>query len=620
MVKRATSPNPTLALDPSLRDAVVDGRRAHLTENEYRVMETLASKPGKTFPRAAIALALETNDVRTVDSHVKNIRAKLNEDARSPRWLKTEHGVGYRLDLPNPLDGEKDNLGFTGRTFRAGRGDATLVISEEYHRVVLDGNEVHPTTSEYQVLLALIRHAGEAIDKEALSQEALDVGFDESGRTLASHIKNLRKKLRDSAADPRWIATEHGVGFRFVGEELDPVPNTGDARRDSVMGQLVDRLSTSLGNIVVWHDPDGTWSDLVSELELPDGARLIQETEGARLALLQEIYALAPDEQVVLYRRRRARIEGDDWLADVESYASQFEPEGLDDDAQADETDQRPDDVREVAGLDDADVTRIKDGLDRDWYTPQSFDDAVRTSCEKANRAEAARELKPWQLGFRSFGDCVLSNKWRTPGEYYATLVSSPLVPMSSVPEEIRSAPSFSQFVSSSIMSGTLLPYDSETWITPAGLRELDITRDDLDAFVRDAVASSVEAGIPQFTVTWLRSHAPGLVLLDYGLEDCFYESVLLSRRGLASRGHLGGRRIFAEPHAQARGRDLVESLVRSELSVDVEGLLDILRDDYGIPVQRASLVALVRKTNLFFSPELDRVYVDHNQFVREVE
>lgn len=101
---------------------------------------------------------------------------------------------------------------------------------------------------------------------------------------------------------------------------------------------------------------------------------------------------------------------------------------------------------------------------------------------------------------------------------------------------------------------------------------------------------------------------------------DCFYESALLSRRRSVSRGHLAGRRIFADSHAQARGRDLVESIVRAEVSLDLEGLLEILRNDYGIPVQRAQIVALVRQTGLFYSPELGRVYRDHDQFVREVE
>ena len=37
---------------------------------------------------------------RTVDTHVATLRSKIEEDPERPRWLKTVHGVGYRLDLP----------------------------------------------------------------------------------------------------------------------------------------------------------------------------------------------------------------------------------------------------------------------------------------------------------------------------------------------------------------------------------------------------------------------------------------------------------------------------------------------------------------------------------------
>ena len=95
---------------------------------------------------------------------------------------------------------------------------------------------------------------------------------------------------------------------------------------------------------------------------------------------------------------------------------------------------------------------------------------------------------------------------------------------------------------------------------------------------------------------------------------------MLLSRKRFATRGHLAGRRIFAEPHTQARGRDLVESLLRQEASLDLDELFDIIHDDYGIGITRVQLLQLVRAAKLYYSPELDRVYVNHAQFIREVE
>ena len=382
----------------------------------------------------------------------------------------------------------------------------------------------------------------------------------------------------------------------------------------SLQDELDSFLAYAPGGVLLWHDPDGTHAAALGTLALPPDASLVRETNVPRFELLHRVNALAPDETLLLYRRRRHRVEADDWLADVEAYAACFSP-----DAETTAEGHTPEPSEAVAPAAQETAAceqRPLPTLSGDWYSPADF----RAALAAVGVAEGDVGVTAERLGFRVFDDCVLRATWSSPAAYYRTLFGAAIVAQDSLPEPLRDAGSFRTFLAGAMAAGTVLEYGDQDWITPAGLAELDITRDDLDAFVRDAVASSVEAGIPQFTVPWLRSHASGLALLAYDLEDCFYESVLLSRRALASRGHLGGRRIFAEPHAQARGRDLVESLVRSELSWDAEELLDVLRDDYGIPIQRAALVALARKTDLFFSPELDRMYVDHDQFVREVE
>lgn len=615
---------PVLALDTSLEDARLDGERAWLTSNEYRVLEHLASKPGTAFSRVTLAQGLGTQDVRTVDTHVKNIRAKLHENARRPYWLKTVHGIGYRLDLPDaPGERIQDNLSDSGRIFRSAGGNATLEISEERHRIILNGVDISPTTSEYQVLLTLIHHAGEAIDKEALSEEALGVGFLASGRLLASHIKNLRKKLDDPARNPRWIATIHGFGFRFVGEE-ETSPQVAEDPRAAELAQtaqqLADYLSMSNDNIVIWNDPNNLWGEALSHLELPKDITLLSEGTDSRFTLLEKLYDATPDEQIVLHRTRRPRIEQDDWLADIEAYADHFTPDPplsntpprqRDDASDEEKLGSRP--------LPDAVIARIAEELTSDWYTPHGFQLAVKELCDQSGVPNMA-EPEPWQLGFRSFGDCVLRSIWRAPDAYYRSLFSHALVTEDSIPESMRQTFSFIQFLNSSIMKGALYPYDDDTFITPAGLAELEISPSDLDSFAADATKRSVEFGVPQFTIPWLRINAAELPLFAYGLSDAFYESVLLSRRRFCTRGHLGGRRIFAEPHAQARGRDLIASLLALENSLNIDELLDILQESYGINITITQLVSLIRKTSLFYSPELDRVYASHGQFVREVE
>lgn len=72
-----------------------------LTPNEYKILSALVGYPNKVYTRdELITIALgedyEGYD-RTVDSHIKNLRAKIEEDPKNPIYIRTVHGVGYKF-------------------------------------------------------------------------------------------------------------------------------------------------------------------------------------------------------------------------------------------------------------------------------------------------------------------------------------------------------------------------------------------------------------------------------------------------------------------------------------------------------------------------------------------
>jgi len=90
-----------LTLDvPRLRTEV-SGRGVSLTATEFELLTALARQPGRVFTRSQLldaihGVAFESYE-RAIDAHIKNIRRKLEPDPRSPRYLLTVYGVGYRL-------------------------------------------------------------------------------------------------------------------------------------------------------------------------------------------------------------------------------------------------------------------------------------------------------------------------------------------------------------------------------------------------------------------------------------------------------------------------------------------------------------------------------------------
>jgi two-component system, OmpR family, alkaline phosphatase synthesis response regulator PhoP len=72
-----------------------------LTQTEFQILMVLARHPGRVFTRAQLLDAARGTDAeayeRAIDSHVKNIRRKLERDPHAPKYLETVYGIGYRL-------------------------------------------------------------------------------------------------------------------------------------------------------------------------------------------------------------------------------------------------------------------------------------------------------------------------------------------------------------------------------------------------------------------------------------------------------------------------------------------------------------------------------------------
>ncbi|MDD9269302.1 response regulator transcription factor [Paenibacillus sp. GCM10023248] len=78
-----------------------DGQEIQLTPTEFKILFTLASRPGIVFSRLQLLNAAMENEYmgyeRTMDSHIRNLRRKLGDDPASPQYIQTVYGFGYRF-------------------------------------------------------------------------------------------------------------------------------------------------------------------------------------------------------------------------------------------------------------------------------------------------------------------------------------------------------------------------------------------------------------------------------------------------------------------------------------------------------------------------------------------
>ena len=102
--------------------------------------------------------------------------------------------------------GESDEPVFT-------TGD--LRVDVEHRRVFVAEREVHLTPTEYRVLLALVRQAGKVLTHRHLLKEVWGANTVTQTPALRVHMTQLRHKLEANPAQPRYLLTEAGVGYRL---------------------------------------------------------------------------------------------------------------------------------------------------------------------------------------------------------------------------------------------------------------------------------------------------------------------------------------------------------------------------------------------------------------------
>lgn len=92
-----------LVIDRETREVRLNGDAIELTRSEFDLLHALAARAGRVYSRYELVTKVQGYDYagyeRTIDAHVKNVRKKLGEDPRRPRYIVTMTGVGYKFGV-----------------------------------------------------------------------------------------------------------------------------------------------------------------------------------------------------------------------------------------------------------------------------------------------------------------------------------------------------------------------------------------------------------------------------------------------------------------------------------------------------------------------------------------
>ncbi len=218
-------------------DAISDPFSRALTRAGYDPVVARTAREALSLARE-VDPALALLDLNLPDGDGLDVCRKLRETSKFPIIMVTARGtesdrvVGLEIGADDyvvkPFSGAEVIARIRAVLRRVGGGEdqrpkiievGPLTINREARQTPIDGNEIELTRKEFDLLDRLACDAGRVVKREELMSEVWDENWFGSTKTLDVHIGLLRKKIGDDPAEPRFIHTVRGVGFRFASSD-----------------------------------------------------------------------------------------------------------------------------------------------------------------------------------------------------------------------------------------------------------------------------------------------------------------------------------------------------------------------------------------------------------------
>lgn len=90
-----------------------------------------------------------------------------------------------------------------------------LVLDLDQHTLTHDNKPVDLTRTEFTLLQVLMMNPGHTFTRDELLEKSMGYAYEGMGRTLDTHLSNLRKKIEPDPGNPTYIQTVYGVGYRM---------------------------------------------------------------------------------------------------------------------------------------------------------------------------------------------------------------------------------------------------------------------------------------------------------------------------------------------------------------------------------------------------------------------
>lgn len=221
------------------------------------------------------------------------------------------------------------------------------------------------------------------------------------------------------------------------------------------------------------------------------------------------------------------------------------------------------------------------------------------------------------KVGYRFNFSYVYSKKYESIQQYIKTVImNGEIVDLTALEPGLIEVNKYTGLVDGVVKTLPVFRIQNNVFINKAKLIRGGFTDNKIDKFSADVKKVNVEN---YFTVKSLRNDMRFETQFEDGFEDCFYEDILLSSDYFSSF-KCGDKKVFCTINGANEFAKFLRYILRAEKKLGLIELNDLLKSQYGINYNFQGLQRLLRFSELYYNQDIEKIYIDYNEFIQEIK
>lgn len=271
--------------------------------------------------------------------------------------------------------------------------------------------------------------------------------------------------------------------------------------------------------------------------------------------------------------------------------------------------------INNILSINQAQCNLLKKYLNKDFYL---IDEIKRVFLTTLNIDEKyINALNIGKVGYNFNFTYVYSNKFESFNNYIESiLLSEEIVDLREKESNLFKVPNIEEVLDDLIKRLHVIRIQKTVFIDKKRLYRRGVTEDTLK-MIEEEIASRYTG--MYFTIHNLRLDINNKTIFKDGFEDCFYEDILTSSKKYKSFT-LDGCKVFCGLNQINKFPSFLEYIVSDKGKIEIYDLKEELEKFFGLSIDDVRIGNALRFSDLYFNQDIQKVYVDHNEFILEIK